>query len=114
MNPQLAQFIGLIGAAVIGIFVVPLFDWFKKTVIPFIDGLPAPIQQAIVLAVCYGINLLATLVGVTPVTSIGGVDSTYVQTLLSALLAFGLKAAQHVATIKSAVATPSSSAPSTH
>jgi hypothetical protein len=111
MSPQLAQLLSLLAAAVIGIFVVPLFDWFKQKVIPFVDGLPAPIQQSIVLAVVYGLNWLATLVGVTPVTQIGGVDSTYVQTLLSAVVAFLLKNAQHVAAVKAAVLPPSKSSP---
>jgi hypothetical protein len=99
MNPTLLQFLTLLIPVIVGIGTVPLFDLIKK-LSSLIDGLPDAVKQLLVLVIAYLLNLLGSALGVTLPTTLGGLDSMTVGTLLSAILAYILKNAAQLSTIK--------------
>lgn len=103
MSPVLQQFLTLLVPVVVAILTVPLLTYIKKA-ITAIGNLPAPVQQLIALIIAWGLNELATVLGVTLPTSLGGFDSASVGTLFSAMLAYILHIAQQTSQVKATLA----------
>lgn len=99
MSPQLQQDITLVIPIILGIAIPPLFNLIKR-VAGWVGEQPATVQRLLVLLVAAVLNYLAQLFGVTAPTSLGGVDATWLNTFLSAGLAYGLHAANQLSTVK--------------
>lgn len=99
MNPILLQFLTLLVPVIVGIATVPLMDLLKK-LSTLVDGLPDAVKQLLVIVIAYLLNLVGHALGVTLPTSLGGFDSVTVGSLISAILAYVLKNAQQLSTIK--------------
>lgn len=92
-NSLLDSIIGTILPIIFGVITVPIMNALKKAS-DWVDARPAWLQQFIVLIIAYILTQIGALAGVKLPTTIGGLDSTAVQTILVWLISQAVHIAQ--------------------
>lgn len=113
MNPTLLQFLTLLIPVIVGIAAVPIYDLIQE-VITDLKKLPPSITQVLVLVFPLLANGIAQTTGVVLPTSLGGLNSAAVGTVISGLLAYLLKLAQNVTINNNAISATQASVQLTH
>jgi len=84
---MLEQLLPILVAAIVGAIVMPVFQGLKK-VSTLVDGLNPWIKRIAVVVLSFGAVALSRLVGIEVPSDILGMDSTALQTVLGALVAY--------------------------
>lgn len=104
MNPILLQFLTLMIPVIVGIVAVPAYDLLQEIIVD-LKKLPAWVTQLIVLIIPLAANLIFQQTGVMLPTSLGGLNSAAVGTVISSVLMYILKLAQKAQQNSTAIAT---------